>query len=87
MYIGVDLGSTNLKAAVYDEKFNLIDRQSKPVDYIRENGFVEFDAKKYFLDLVDLLAQMLKQNNIHNVKLNIQHGHQTKNNYPTYSHW
>ena len=68
MYIGVDLGSTNLKAAVYDEKFNLIDRQSKPVDYIRENGFVEFDAKKYFLDLVDLLAQMLKQNNIREIK-------------------
>ena len=44
MYIGVDLGSTNIKAAIYDKQFNLVDRQSRPVHYIRENGFVEFDA-------------------------------------------
>ena len=28
MYIGVDLGSTNIKAAIYDKNFNLVDRQS-----------------------------------------------------------
>ena len=44
MYIGVDLGSTNIKAAIYDAQFQLIDRQSRPVVYNRENGFVEFDA-------------------------------------------
>ena len=47
MYIGVDLGSTNIKAAIYDKEFNLIDRQSRPVNYIRDHGFVEFDAVKY----------------------------------------
>ncbi len=68
MYIGVDLGSTNLKAAVYSEDFKLIDRQSRPVEYIRDNGFVEFDVQKYVTDLVSLLEDMLKQNHIATIR-------------------
>lgn len=68
MYIGVDLGSTNLKAAVYSADFQLIDRQSRPVEYIREQGFVEFDAKKYVADLVSLLEDMLRQNKITQIR-------------------
>ena len=67
MYIGVDLGSTNIKAAIYDKDFNLIDRQSRPVNYIRENGFVEFDADAYCRDLICLLADMVKVNRIAHV--------------------
>ena len=67
MYIGVDLGSTNIKAAIYDKKFNLIDRQSRPVNYIRDNGFVEFDAYTYCQDLIGLLADMVKENGVSGV--------------------
>ena len=68
MYIGVDLGSTNIKAAIYDREFNLIDRQSRPVVYIRENGFVEFDAAAYCAELVALLADMVKANDVKQVR-------------------
>jgi len=68
MFIGVDLGSTNVKAAIYDYDFHLIDRQDRPVEYVRENGFVEFDATKYLNDLVDLLKDMLMQHNITKVQ-------------------
>ncbi len=68
MYIGVDLGSTNIKATLYDEKLHLIDRMSRPVEYIRENGFVEFDTTEYCHTLVDLLEQMLHANSVHAVK-------------------
>ena len=68
MYIGVDLGSTNLKAAIYNEEFQLVDRQSTPVSYIRENGFVEFDAKKYVADLLELLKRMLAENNVTQIR-------------------
>ena len=68
MYIGIDLGSTNIKAAIYDEKMNLVDRQSVPVVYVRENGFVEFDAYAYCQDLVKLLADMVKKNGVKSVK-------------------
>ena len=68
MYIGVDLGSTNIKAALYDSGLALIDRKSRPVEYIRENGFIEFDTIEYCHILIDLLAQMLEENHIHCVK-------------------
>ena len=68
MYIGVDLGSTNIKAAIYDSRFRLVDRQSRPVRYIRENGFVEFDAYAYFQNLLSLLSEMIRNHSIHAVQ-------------------
>ncbi len=68
MYIGIDLGSTNIKAAIYDKDFRLIDRQSRPVEYIRDNGFVEFDAETYCADLVSLLQSMLAENRITEIR-------------------
>ena len=68
MYAGIDLGSTNIKAAIYDKNFNLIDRQSRPVNYIRENGFVEFDAYAYCRDLIGLLADMVQKNHVQNLR-------------------
>ncbi|MBR5157653.1 MAG: hypothetical protein IKW59_07805 [Clostridia bacterium] len=67
MYLGIDLGSTNIKAALYDADMNLKDRRSIPVSYARENGFVEFDAKAYTEDLISLLAAMLKENKVDSV--------------------
>ncbi len=63
-YFGVDLGSTNIKVAAYNGKMELVDRQSVPVTYIRENGFVEFDGEKYFDGLVTLMGSMMKANAI-----------------------
>ena len=68
MYIGIDLGSTNIKAAIYDKEFHLIDRQSRPVEYIRENGFVEFDALRYCNELVALLKDMVETNKVASVR-------------------
>ena len=68
MYIGIDLGSTNIKAALYDENMTLVDRQSRPVQYIRENGFVEFDAEVYCRELVALLGQMAKDHGVSRVQ-------------------
>ncbi len=68
MYIGVDLGSTNIKAAIYDSGMTLLDRQSIPVSYIRENGFVEFDPEQYFSQLDLLLQGMLQKNNLRHIK-------------------
>ena len=64
MYCGIDLGSTNIKIAIYDQDFQLIDLQSRSVEYIRENGFVEFDAEVYCQILTDLLSAMVQENGI-----------------------
>lgn len=68
MYCGIDLGSTNIKIAIYNGDFCLVDRQSRPVEYIRDGGFVEFDAVAYCRILVDLLADMVKQNHIPSIR-------------------
>ena len=68
MYLGIDLGSTNIKAALYDHSFTLVDRRSCPVTYIRENGFVEFDAELYFRELCTLLSDLLWANKVKSVR-------------------
>ena len=67
MYLGIDLGSTNIKAALYSADMKLIDRQSIPVSYIRENGFVEFDAYRYAQNLIELLSDLLHKNKVDTV--------------------
>ena len=67
MYLGIDLGSTNIKAALYDSDMKLKDRRSIPVSYIRENGFVEFDAEKYSENLLELLSEIIRINQVDSV--------------------
>lgn len=49
LYLGIDIGTTSLKAAVFDEKGNRVGLRS--VDYTLDSdpvtGYIEFDAKKY----------------------------------------
>lgn len=68
MYLGIDLGSTNIKAAIYNGEMQLIDRRSKPVVYLREQGFVEFDAEDYVQDLLRLIRELIQENKVSNVR-------------------
>ena len=62
MYIGVDLGSTNLKAAFYDANLACTAQKSAPVEYIRQGEFIEFDAQRYVSSLVEILRQLTAEN-------------------------
>lgn len=62
MYIGVDLGSTNLKAALYNKDLVCIAQKGAPVEYIRQGEFIEFDAEKYFDDLTVILRELMAEN-------------------------
>ena len=59
-FIGVDLGTTNIKAACYDEAFQLLGRVSLPVTYQRSGPVVEFNAEEYFDGLVRILNDLMK---------------------------
>ena len=63
-YIGVDLGTTNIKVAIYTEKMELVDRQSYPVEYIRSGSFVEFDADLYCESIAKLIGSMIESNHV-----------------------
>lgn len=59
LFLAIDLGSTNTKAALYDERMRRLAIRSVPVDYIREDGFVEFDAERYFDGLLELIRSLI----------------------------
>ena len=58
LFLAVDLGSTNTKAALYDEAMHCLATQSAPVDYIRTNGFVEFEPERYVSGVFDLIRSV-----------------------------
>jgi len=57
----LDLGTTNIKVTSYTSNLTPIALESKSVTYIREHGFVEFDAGQYVDDIVDLLGSCARK--------------------------
>ena len=55
--IAVDLGTTNIKTAVYNEALQLCGSSSAPVVYDRLGSRVEFDAEQYAESLLTMLAE------------------------------
>ena len=63
-FIGIDLGTTNLKAALYDADLRPVDSESFPVRYSGADGVVEFDADACFDRMLDLLEALLRRNGV-----------------------
>ena len=53
--VSVDLGTTNSKSAVYNQRLQTLQIFSKAVSYDRNGDFVEFDAESYFTDILTLI--------------------------------
>ena len=45
MFLGIDLGSTNIKAMLFDDELRVRAQKSQPVVYLRDGGVVEFYAE------------------------------------------
>ena len=60
-YIGIDLGSTNIKAAAYDTGMRRVAFKSAPVEYIRSGDTVEFDVEAFFERLTGLLRDTVRE--------------------------
>ncbi len=67
-YIGVDLGSTNTKAVLYDSHFNLLGSCSRPVHYSRQGSIVEFNLSSYCNDLLEMLQELLQDKDTAHLK-------------------
>ena len=57
-YITVDLGSTNIKVGLFNEKLRCLEYKSSAVKYIRNHAFVEFDADLYAQTVMDLIRDL-----------------------------
>lgn len=56
-FIVIDLGTTNVKVAVYDINLNCLNIKSTKVEYQRQDEFVEFDAEAYY----QIIARTIKE--------------------------
>lgn len=63
-YIAVDLGSTNIKVAVYGNDLKMMAWIESPVPYIREGCFVEFDALNYSSTVIKMIASHVRDGKI-----------------------
>lgn len=59
MILAIDLGTTNIKAGLYDEALSLLALNRAAVRYSGENGRVEFDADEYYETILSLVAECL----------------------------
>ncbi len=58
-YIGVDLGSTNLKAALYSGDLVCVARESEKVYYTGDPGYVELDILRYYDSFAAMIRRLL----------------------------
>jgi len=58
LFLAIDLGSTNTKAALYDERMRRLAAQSVPLEYLRADEFVEFDPNVYLNNLLELIRSL-----------------------------
>lgn len=61
-YIAVDLGSTNIKVAVFDDNLICLGYESTEVIYQRNKKIVEFDADEYVNKIYCLISNLVKRN-------------------------
>lgn len=59
-FITVDLGTTNIKVATYDETLRQLAIVSETVEYMRNGDLVEFDAEDYFQTVARLITKCCK---------------------------
>ena len=63
-FAGIDLGTTNLKVALYDEDLRPLDSESFPVAYMRNGANVEFDADVCFDHMIDMLSALIRRQGV-----------------------
>ena len=55
-FISIDLGTTNIKVAAFDDQLNMLHMVSENVQYIRNNEMIEFDADQYYATIEKAIA-------------------------------
>jgi len=60
-FLSIDLGTTNIKVAAYDDQLNNISIVSEPVLYKKNKGKVEFDVQEYYAKVVQSIRNCCHQ--------------------------
>ena len=57
-FVGIDLGSTNIKAALYQGGLSRVAYCSRTVEYFRQGNKVEFDSEAAIGALLEMLREL-----------------------------
>ena len=63
--LSIDQGTTNSRVVLYSLKFNIVDIVQKEFkQFFPKNGWVEHDATEIWIDVKNLINQILKKNKL-----------------------
>ena len=62
--LGVDFGTTALKACLFDQDGNLLDTKSVQYKLITKGDFIEFDAEEFFNVFISTVNEIRKNNKV-----------------------
>ncbi len=71
-FLGIDYGTTSVKAGLFDEKLNQISIDSKDYTLISKGDTVEFDADSYVDIFKELISEIGKENSIDALAIDTQ---------------
>lgn len=70
--LGIDIGTTSLKAAVFDENANMMKAVTRDYTLDVKGDFVEFPAEKYFDMMLDAMSELRSEYDIYAMSIDTQ---------------
>lgn len=70
--LGIDIGTTSLKAAVFDEKANMMKAVTRDYTLDVKGDFVEFPAENYFTMMLDAMNELRAEYDIYSMSIDTQ---------------
>ena len=61
-FISIDLGTTNIKVAIFDDQLQNLGLESENVTYLRNDDFIEFDAEEYYATVISTIQRCYQKN-------------------------
>ncbi len=61
-FISIDLGTTNIKVAIFDDQLQNLGLESENVSYLRNNDFIEFNAEAYYATVISTIQRCYQKN-------------------------
>lgn len=68
----VDIGTTSLKACIFDENFNIVAECLKEYKLITEGDYIEFEAERYFDIFMSAYNELTKKQKVDGIAIDTQ---------------
>lgn len=70
--LGVDFGTTSLKACLFDENGNLLTQESAKYELITKDNYIEFDAEEFYKIFLNVLNKITEKFSVYAMSIDTQ---------------